>query len=108
VGRAWVMLFVAGAFEVVWAVGLKSSQGLMRPWVVAVTAVAYVLSFVLLALAMRSLPAGTAYAVWTGIGVVGVAAIGLLFLGESREFWRLASMALILAGIIGLRLTART
>ena len=105
--RAWLLLCIAGVFEVVWAVGLKTSQGFTRPAVTAVTAVAYILSFVLLAMAMRSLPAGTAYAVWTGIGVVGVAAIGLMFLGEPRDFWRLASMALILAGIVGLRLTAR-
>jgi quaternary ammonium compound-resistance protein SugE len=107
VTRAWLLLCVAGVLEVVWAVGLKTSHGFTRPVVAAVTVTAYLLSFVLLALAMRTLPAGTAYAVWTGIGVVGVAVIGLVYLGESRDFWRLASMALILAGIIGLRLTAR-
>jgi quaternary ammonium compound-resistance protein SugE len=91
----------------VWAIGLKTSQGLSRPLPAAVTVAAYVLSFILLSFAMRTLPAGTAYAVWTGIGVLGVAAIGVAYLGESRDAWRLLSMALILAGIVGLRLTAR-
>ena len=105
--RAWVYLVVAGLLECVWAVGLKYSQGLSKPAPSVVTVVAAVASFYLLGLAMREMPVGTAYAVWTGIGAVGAAGIGILFLHESREAWRLVSLVLIVAGIVGLNLTSR-
>jgi len=107
VSRAWVYLVIAGLLEFVWAVGLKSSQGLSRPGPAAVTIVAALLSFYLLGLAMRDLPVGTAYAVWTGIGAVGAAIIGMVFLGESRDAWRLVSLAMIIGGLIGLKVTSR-
>jgi quaternary ammonium compound-resistance protein SugE len=106
--RAWTYLVVAGALETVWAVGLKYAQGFTRPVASTVTLVAMGGSMYLLALAVRSLPVGTAYAVWTGIGAVGVAMIGLLFLGEPRNVWRILSIALIVAGIAGLKLSSKT
>jgi quaternary ammonium compound-resistance protein SugE len=105
--RAWTYLLIAGLLEVVWSVGLKYSQGLTRPVSSVITIVAALASFYLLGLAMRDLPVGTAYAVWTGIGAVGAAAIGILFLHESREVWRLVSLVLILAGLVGLKVTSR-
>ena len=102
---AWVWIAAAGVCEVVWAVGLKLSDGLRRPGVTAATVAVMILSFVLLAQGMRRLPAGTAYAVWTGIGAAGTAAVGMLWLGEARSAARLASLALIVAGIVGLRLS---
>ncbi len=105
--RAWALLVVAGLLEVVWAVGLKQSQGLTRPTASAITIVAALASFYLLGLAMRDLPVGTAYAVWTGIGALGAASVGILFLHESREALRLVSLVLILAGLVGLKVTSR-
>jgi quaternary ammonium compound-resistance protein SugE len=105
--RAWTLLIVAGLLEVVWSVGLKYSQGLTRPTASVVTVIAALVSFYLLGLAMRDLPVGTAYAVWTGIGALGAASVGILFLHESREAWRLVSLALILAGLVGLKVTSR-
>ncbi len=106
--RPWVLLIIAGLLEFVWAVGLKQSRGFSRPLPSAITVVAALLSFYLLGTAMKDLPVGTAYAVWTGIGAVGAAVIGIVFLGESREFWRVVSLALIVAGIVGLKLTSRS
>jgi len=103
---AWTWLFIAGLFECAWAVGLKYTEGFTRPVPVALTVAAMALSLYLLALAMRTIPIGTAYAVWTGIGAVGVAVFGMLFLGESREVLRLLCLLLIVAGIAGLRLAA--
>lgn len=105
--RAWVYLIIAGMLETMWAVGLKYSKGFTQPVPSAITIVGLAGSMWLLALAMKSLPVGTAYAVWTGIGAVGAAIFGMLLLGESREFWRILSLALIVAGIIGLKLTSR-
>lgn len=105
--RAWTFLLIAGLLEVVWSVGLKQSQGLTRPVSSVITIVAALGSFWLLGLAMRDLPVGTAYATWTGIGAVGAAAIGILFLHESRDALRLLSLVLIVAGIVGLRVTSR-
>ncbi|HEX6997038.1 MAG TPA: quaternary ammonium compound efflux SMR transporter SugE [Gammaproteobacteria bacterium] len=101
---AWFYLVVAGLLECAWAVGLKLSNGFTRLWPSVFTIVAMVASFRLLALAMRSIPVGTAYAVWTGIGAVGVAALGMAFFDESRDALRIASIALIVMGIAGLRL----
>ena len=103
---AWVYLLVAGLLEVAWAVGLKYTEGFTRLWPSVWTGAALVLSMALLAAAVRSLPLGTAYAVWTGIGAVGTAALGVLLFGESASPARLACMALIVAGLVGLKLTS--
>ena len=105
--RAWICVVIAGLLEFIWAVGLKQSHGFSRLVPSIITIVAALLSFYLLGIAMRDLPVGTAYAVWTGIGAVGAAIIGIVFLGESRDFWRVVSLLLIVAGLIGLKLTAR-
>jgi quaternary ammonium compound-resistance protein SugE len=101
---AWVVLFFAGLLEIGWAVGLKFTDGLSRPLPVIITFVSMVASVALLGLALRSLPLGTAYAVWTGIGTVGTALVGMALLGESTSILRLACIALIVAGIAGLKL----
>lgn len=103
---AWVYLLVAGVFEVGWAVGLKYTEGFTRPWPTVWTVAALVLSMVLLALAVRELPIGTAYAVWTGIGAVGTALLGMALFGEPRDLARLACIGLIVAGILGLKLVS--
>ncbi|MFK5761105.1 quaternary ammonium compound efflux SMR transporter SugE [Escherichia coli] len=102
---SWIILVIAGLLEVVWAVGLKYTHGFSRltPSVINVTAM--IVSMALLAWAMKSLPVGTAYAVWTGIGAVGAAITGIVLLGESANPMRLASLALIVLGIIGLKLS---
>ena len=103
---AWLDLFVAGLMEVAWAVGLKYTEGFTRLWPSVWTGAALVLSMVLLAAALRTLPLGTAYAVWTGIGAVGTAALGIVLFGESASAARLACIALIVAGLVGLKLTS--
>lgn len=103
---AWSLLFLAGCFEIVWAVGLKYTDGFSRLGASAVTIGAMAVSVYLLAQAVESLPVGTAYAVWTGIGAVGTAAAGMLLFGESRESARLAFIALVVVGIVGLQSTA--
>src|SRR5262249_18131921 len=100
----WVLLVIAGLFEVGWAIGLKYTQGFTRLWPSVWTAAAIVVSMLLLGVAMRSLPAGTAYAVWTGIGTVGTIILGIALLGEPATPARLACIALILTGIVGLKL----
>ena len=105
--RAWIILIIAGMLETVWAVGLKYSKGFTKLQPSIITVAAMIGSMYLLAIAMKSMPVGTAYAVWTGIGAVGAALFGILLLGESREFWRVVSLLLIVAGIIGLKLTAK-
>ena len=102
---AWALLLVAGLFEIAWAVGLKYTEGFTRLWPSVGTLVAIALSMGLLGLAARQLPIGTAYAVWTGIGVVGTAALGMVLFGESAAMLRLVCLALILTGIVGLKLT---
>lgn len=105
---AWLLLVIAGLFEIVWASGLKHTAGFTRLWPTVVTITAMVVSMVLLGIAMRTLPAGTSYAVWVGIGAVGTAAMGILFLGEPATAGRLASLVLIIAGIVGLKLATPT
>nr|WP_246526966.1 quaternary ammonium compound efflux SMR transporter SugE [Plastoroseomonas hellenica] len=100
------MLLLAGLFEVVWSFSLKQSDGFSRLWPSLVTIVTALVSFWLLAAAMRVLPLGTAYAIWTGIGAVGAFVVGILVLGESASAARVASAGLILAGIVGLKLTS--
>ena len=103
---AWAYLLVAGLFEVSWAVGLKYTDGFSRLWPSLATLIAMVLSVAFLELALRSLPLGTAYAVWTGIGVIGTTVLGIHLFGESAAMLRLGCIAIIVAGIVGLRLTA--
>ncbi len=103
---AWLYLFVAGLMEVGWAVGLKYTEGFTRLWPSVWTVAALALSMVLLAAAMRTLPLGTAYAIWTGIGAVGTALLGIILFGESASAARLACIGLILAGLVGLKLTS--
>ena len=100
----WLILVTAGLFEVAWAIGLKYTDGFTRLWPSAATLAAMVVSVVLLALAMRSLPVGTAYAVWTGIGAVGTVILGIVLFAEPASVARLACIALIVAGIVGLKL----
>jgi len=102
---AWVILVVAGLFEVGWAIGLKYSEGFTRPWPTAWTVLAMVISLWLLGIAMRSLPVGTAYSVWVGVGAVGTVILGIVLLGEPVSAARLLSVALIVAGIVGLKLS---
>ncbi|NTV03007.1 MAG: quaternary ammonium compound efflux SMR transporter SugE [Chlorobiaceae bacterium] len=103
----WVILFVAGLLECAWAVGLKYTEGFTRPVPSVMTVAAMAASFWLLSIAMRTVPVGTAYAVWTGIGAVGVAAAGILLFDEPREPARILCIFLIIAGVAGLRLLAR-
>lgn len=100
---AWIILFVAGLLEIGWAVGLKYTDGFTRLWPTVATAIALVASMGLLGLAVRTLPLGTAYAVWTGIGTVGTALLGILLFREPATALRLVCIALILAGIVGLK-----
>jgi quaternary ammonium compound-resistance protein SugE len=101
---SWLVLIVAGLFEVGWAIGLKYTQGFTRLWPTVWTAVALVISMVLLGAAVKSLPVGTAYAVWVGIGAVGTAVLGIVLLGEAASLGRVASIALIVVGVVGLKL----
>jgi quaternary ammonium compound-resistance protein SugE len=103
---AWIYLLIAGLLEIGWAIGLKFSDGFSRLWPSLATIVAMILSLGFLALAIRELPVGTAYAVWTGIGTVGTVMLGISLFGEPANVARLACMGLILAGIIGLKLAA--
>lgn len=101
---AWVLLLVAGLLEVGWAIGLKYTEGFTRLWPSALTLTAMVGSVLLLGVAMKSLPVGTAYAVWVGVGAVGTAILGMVLFGEAANLGRLCSLALIVAGIVGLKL----
>ncbi len=103
---SWTILFIAGLFEVCWAIGLKYTEGFTRLWPSVGTVAAMVVSMVLLSMAMRTLPAGTAYAVWTGIGAVGTVILGIVLLGEPANAGRLISIALIVAGMLGLKLVS--
>lgn len=103
---AWVYLAIAGLFEIGWAIGLKYTEGFTRLLPTALTAASMLLSVVLLGLALRELPVGTGYAVWTGIGAVGTAILGIVLFAEPATALRLASIGLIVAGIIGLKLAS--
>lgn len=103
---AWVYLVIAGFFEIGFAIGLKYSEGFSRLWPTVGMVVAGGISFYLLSLAMKSLPVGTAYAVWTGIGAAGTVILGILFLKESSDFVRLISISLIIIGVVGLRFSS--
>lgn len=101
----WLILFLAGLAEIGWVIGLKYSEGFTRPWPSAITIVMIAISMWLLGEAARTLPIGTAYAVWTGIGALGAAIAGLLLFGESATAMRLSCIALIVAGVVGLKLS---
>jgi len=101
---AWVILCVAGLFEVGWAIGLKYTEGFSRLWPTVWTALAMIISLWLLGIAMTSLPVGTAYSIWVGVGAVGTVILGIVLLGEPANASRLVSVALIVAGIIGLKI----
>lgn len=103
---AWIYLLLAGLFEVVWATGLKYTDGFSRLWPSVGTLAAMAVSIVLLAMAVKTLPIGTAYAVWTGIGALGAVALGIVLFGDPATPMRLACVALVLVGIVGLKLTA--
>lgn len=103
---AWVYLGIAGLLEVLWATTMKQSEGFTRLWPTISTAVAMAGSVWLLAIAMRTLPLGTAYAIWTGIGAVGAFAVGIVLMGEAATLGRIASVALIITGMIGLKLSS--
>ena len=103
---AWIYLFLAGLFEIGWAIGLKYSHGFTRLWPSAFTIGTMAISILLLGLALRSLPLGTAYAIWTGIGTIGTAILGIILFSEPAEALRLACIGLIAAGIIGLKLVS--
>lgn len=102
---SWFVLFIAGLLEIVWAIGLKYTHGFTRLTPTVITVGAMIVSIVMLSWAMKTLPAGTAYAVWTGIGAVGASITGMILLGESTSPARIISLALIVAGIIGLKLS---
>ncbi len=103
---SWIYLFVAGLFEIAWVIGLKYTDGFTRPLPSLATAAALIASMLLLGLAVRDLPLGTAYAVWTGIGTLGAAAFGIFLFNEPATAIRLACIGLIAAGIVGLKMTS--
>ncbi len=103
---AWVLVFIAGLLEIAWAIGLKYTEGFTKPLPSVLTVAGMLASFVLLAQAMKTLPVGTGYAVWTGIGAAGTALVGMWLLGEPRDALRLVFLGLIVVGIVGLKATA--
>jgi len=103
---AWILLMVAGLLEVGWAIGLKYTEGFTRPWPSIFTLAAMVTSVLLLGIAMKSLPVGTSYAVWVGVGAVGTAILGMVLFGEPATTGRLVSLGLIVSGIVGLKLAS--
>jgi quaternary ammonium compound-resistance protein SugE len=105
-GNAWLILIFAGLFEVAWAVGLKYTEGFTKLWPTIGTVAAMVCSLTLLGLALRSLPLGTAYAAWTGVGTLGTVILGIWLFGESTDLLRLLCIGLIVAGIIGLKIVS--
>jgi quaternary ammonium compound-resistance protein SugE len=101
---AWLILTVAGLFEIGWAIGLKYTEGFTRLWPTLGTVASMIVSLGLLGLALRTLPVGTAYAIWTGVGTIGTALLGIALFNESADLLRLACIGLIVAGIVGLKL----
>ena len=101
---AWVYLIIAGLLEIAWAIGLKYTAGFSRLWPSVLTLTAMIVSFGFLSQALKTIPIGTGYAVWTGIGAAGTAVIGMIYLGESREALRILCIVMIIAGVVGLKL----
>ena len=104
---AWIYLFIAGLFEIGWAVGLKYTEGFTKLWPSLITISVMILSFYFLSSAVKTIPIGTAYAVWTGIGAVGTAILGIILFGESKEFIRIFFILLIVIGIVGLKIFSK-
>lgn len=102
----WILLLIAGVFEVIWAVGLKYTNGFTKLWPSVGVVIAMIISVVLLAYAMRELPVGTAYAIWVGVGAIGTAVVGMMLLGDPISTGRIVSLVLVASGIIGLKLSA--
>lgn len=102
----WLVLLLAGLLEVGWAIGLKYTEGFTRLWPTVGTVGSMIISIALLGIAMKSLPVGTAYAIWVGVGAVGTAILGIVLFGDSANVWRLLSLGLIVAGIVGLKLAS--
>lgn len=102
---SWIILLLAGLFEVGWAVGLKYTDGFTRPLPTLLTVAAIIVSLALLGLAMKELPLGTAYAIWTGVGAIGTVIAGIILFGEALSLLRIASVALIVCGLVGLKLS---
>lgn len=103
---AWVLLVVAGIFEIGWAIALKYTEGFSRLWPTVLFTLSMLVSVWLLAVALKTIPVGTGYAVWTGIGAAGTAILGMVLLGESRDGWRIFSIVLIITGIVSLKLSS--
>lgn len=101
---SWLILFIAGVFEVCWAIGLKYTDGFTKLWPTVGTIFALIASFLLLGRALKTLPVGTAYAIWVGVGAIGTAILGIFLFGESTDIFKLVSLGLICAGIVGLKL----
>jgi quaternary ammonium compound-resistance protein SugE len=104
---AWTYLVIAGVFEIAWAVGLKFTEGFTRLWPSVGVVAATVVSLYLLSVSLRTIPIGTGYAVWTGIGAAGTAVVGMIILGESRDVARIVCIALIICGVVGLKVFSR-
>jgi quaternary ammonium compound-resistance protein SugE len=104
---AWIYLFIAGLFEIGWAVGLKYTDGFTKLWPSVITVVIMILSFYFLSSAVKTIPIGTAYAIWTGIGAVGTAILGIFLFSESKEFIRLFFILLIIIGVVGLKIFSK-
>ena len=104
---AWLLIIIAGFLEVTWLVAMKYSQGFTKLWPTVFVFTVGTFSFYLLSISLKTIPVGTAYVVWTGIGAVGGALVGMFWFNEPRDAWRLVSMALVVAGILGLKFTAR-
>lgn len=104
---AWIYLFIAGLFEIGWAVGLKYTDGFTKLLPSVITIIGMILSFYFLSTAVKSIPIGTAYAIWTGIGAVGTAILGIILFGESKEFVRIFFILLIVIGIVGLKIFSK-
>ncbi len=104
---AWIILFVAGLFETAWAIGLKYSNGFTKLWPSVFTVIAMAISIWLLSISLKTLPVGSAYAVWTGIGAVGTAILGIILFHESKDILKILFILMIVAGLVGLRLVSR-
>lgn len=104
---AWIYLIIAGVLEIGWAIGMKYTQGFSRLWPSVATIACMIVSFAFLAVALKTIPVGTGYAVWTGIGAAGTAVLGMALFGESRDAARLVCIALIVAGVVGLKVVSK-
>jgi quaternary ammonium compound-resistance protein SugE len=104
---SWFILFIAGLFEVIWAIGIKYTEGWTKLWPSVFTVLAMIASFYLLSMALKTIPMGTAYAIWTGVGIIGTAIFGIIYFKEPTDILRMVCILLIIIGIIGLRILAR-